>query len=85
MPELPLADVIYLHASDNICVAANNLAAKTELSAAGKTFSLREPIKIGHKIAVAAIGKDEPVRKYGQIIGFMTEPVEPMTLPYRTQ
>ena len=33
----------------------------------------RERIPRGHKMAVAAIAEDEPVRKFGQIIGFAVE------------
>jgi altronate hydrolase len=37
----------------------------------------RDPITAGHKVAVAAIAKGAPVRRYGQIIGFATTDIAP--------
>src|SRR5436309_5048401 len=34
-------------------------------------------IQAGHKVAVRAIAPGEPVHKYGQIIGFALEPIQP--------
>ena len=45
------------------------------MSAAG--VSARERIPRGHKMAIVPIAKDEPVRKFGQIIGFVTKDVAP--------
>jgi altronate hydrolase len=69
-------DVVYLHPDDNICVAARNLAAAESIDAAGASITLAEPVRLGHKLAVRPIGKGEYVRKYGQIIGQATEPIE---------
>ena len=69
--------VIYLHHDDNICVAAQNLDAGEKIQVNGSPLTLAQPIKIGHKIAVAPIGKQQRVLKYGQTIGFTTEDVEP--------
>jgi altronate hydrolase len=71
------ADVIYLHPNDNICVAARNLAGGTPIDVAGHKITLSGAVKIGHKIAVEAIGNGQPVLKYGQTIGFTTETVAP--------
>ena len=68
---------IFLHAEDNTCVAARNLAAGTAITLAERNFVLREPIKLGHKIAIRRIARDEPVKKYGQTIGFATTDIEP--------
>jgi len=70
-------DVVYLHADDNICVAARNLERGETVDVAGGAIKLQEPVRLGHKIAVRAIGKGEYVRKYGQIIGQATEAVQP--------
>src|SRR4051794_25469417 len=35
------------------------------------------PVPAGHKIATAPIAPGEPVRKYGQILGFATEAIRP--------
>jgi len=37
----------------------------------------REPIKLGHKIAVRAIAQGESVSKYGVSIGLASKPIEP--------
>ncbi|MCA9206711.1 MAG: altronate dehydratase [Planctomycetales bacterium] len=69
--------VIYLNAFDNICVAARNLEAGMQINVAGHEVRLTQPIRMGHKIAIVPIGRDEPVRKYGQIIGFATQAIQP--------
>jgi altronate hydrolase len=68
-------DTIYLNADDNTCVAARPLSVGTEIEAGGARIELTEPVPLGHKIAIRPIAKDEPVRKYGQIIGFASEAV----------
>jgi altronate hydrolase len=73
----PRADAVYLHPDDNIAVAARNLEAGTQLRIAGTTLRLAEPINIGHKVAVRPVAKGQEVRKYGQIIGLATAPIEP--------
>lgn len=70
-------DVIHLHPSDNICVAARDLDRGTELRVAGQTIRLVEPVKLGHKIAVRTVSTDERIYKYGQTIGFTTRSVQP--------
>jgi hypothetical protein len=70
-------DVVYLHASDNVCVAARDLAAGARLSAGGRDVQLAGPVKLGHKIALQPIAAGKPVVKYGQTIGFATEAIAP--------
>ena len=53
------AGLLVLHATDDVGIAV-----------AG-----RDAIPAGHKIALRAIGAGEPVHKYGQVIGFATEPI----------
>jgi len=71
------SDVILLHPDDNICVAARNIEDGDTISVQGSDFKSRGPIRLGHKIATRATAKGEPIRKYGQIIGLLTEAVEP--------
>src|SRR6202163_3530177 len=40
-------------------------------------LTARERVPRGHKMAVTAIAATEPVRKYGQIIGFASRPIAP--------
>lgn len=70
-------DVVYLHPLDNVCVAARNLESGAVVSAGGRTITLREPVTLGHKIAIASIAEGDRVLKYGQTIGFATQPIEP--------
>ncbi len=66
--DLPRA--VVLRSDDNVAVAARPLPRGFVLEAGGRTVVVREPIGLGHKVAIASVGPGEPVRKYGQIIGF---------------
>ncbi len=68
-------DTIFLHPRDNVCVAARDLPAGTTVRAGGHAVRLIEPVRLGHKIALAALAVDQPATKYGQTIGFATEPI----------
>ena len=48
-----------------------------EITAGEETVTLSSSVKMGHKIALRAIAKDQKVLKYGQIIGFTTKSAEP--------
>ena len=65
--------VIRLAADDNVVVAVDQIPAGTEVS--GVTARVRVPR--GHKLAVLPIQSNEPVRKYGQIIGFAARAIAP--------
>src|SRR3954469_6459525 len=64
---------IRLSSQDNVVVAVDQIQQGVE--AAGLTA--RERVPRGHKMAVAPIAEGEPVRKYGQIIGFASKHVAP--------
>src|SRR5918997_4154519 len=57
---------VRLHAEDNIAIAIDLVQAGD--TAAGLTA--RERILKGHKMAVVPIREGEPIKKFGQIIGF---------------
>jgi altronate hydrolase len=63
--------LISLHPDDNIAVAARAIAegASVPLTAGG-AVTAREPIELGHKVAVKPIAAGSPVRKFGQTIGY---------------
>ena len=42
-----------------------------------KGVGARERVPKGHKMAVAAVAAGEPIRKFGQIIGFASRPIAP--------
>ncbi|MCO6458111.1 MAG: altronate dehydratase [Pirellulaceae bacterium] len=68
---------VYLHPHDNICVAARSLDAGDRIEVDGRPLALLAAVRLGHKIAVRPIAEGEPVKKYGQTIGFATRPIEP--------
>lgn len=68
--------LIQLHADDNIAVAARSLNQGTACPLDfGGTVTTAEPIEMGHKVAVRPIKSGEPIRKFGQTIGFATTDV----------
>ncbi|MCG5072086.1 UxaA family hydrolase [Paraburkholderia tagetis] len=70
-----ISPVIRLHRSDDVVIARSQLVGGTVLQEEGVTVSGLVPP--GHKIAVRAIGQGQPVRRYGQIIGFASRPIAP--------
>ncbi len=68
-------DVIRLHSSDNIAVALRDLPSGTGVRIGDRQVLVREPVPLGHKMALIPIGLGDRVRKYGQTIGVATEPV----------
>jgi altronate hydrolase len=64
---------IRLSPDDNVVIAVDQIAQGANAAA----LTARERIPRGHKMAIAAIREGEPVRKYGQIIGFAGKPIAP--------
>ncbi len=73
MTTVPLT--VRLNAADNIVVARLDVLEGTAL--AGEGVAARERIPAGHKVATRPIAKGEPVRKFGQIIGFASADIAP--------
>ncbi len=65
--------ILRLDEADNIVVAIADLPA----GSAVETVTTPRRIPRGHKVATRAIAEGEPIRKFGQIIGFATAPVAP--------
>lgn len=62
---------IRLHADDNIAVAARKIPAGAEIHFDGiSNLSTLEPIDLGHKVALHAIEAGQPIKKFGQTIGY---------------
>src|SRR5215212_2156591 len=66
---------VLLRGGDNVAVAARPIPKGFVVSAGGQTVEVREPIALGHKLALVPIEPGQPVRKYGQIIGFASKPI----------
>ena len=64
---------IRLSPEDNVVVAVDQIAA----GAAVAGVTARERVPRGHKMAIMAIREGEPIRKYGQTIGFASKTISP--------
>lgn len=71
MAAAPLSQfAVHLRPEDNIAVARKPIPAGTELQVNGHGVTLPSAVRMGHKFAVGLIKEGDPIRKYGQIIGF---------------
>ena len=66
---------VLLRPDDNVAVAARPIPKGLTIEIGGRPVEVREPIALGHKVALVEIAAGEPVRKYGQIIGFASRPI----------
>ncbi|MEO6610480.1 MAG: altronate dehydratase family protein [Aestuariivirga sp.] len=66
--------MLRLHASDNVIVATR-IVEKGEVPAESVPANVR--IMRGHKMAAVKIAKGQPIRKFGQIIGFAKSDIAP--------
>jgi altronate hydrolase len=66
---------VLLRDDDNVAVAARPIPQEAVITLGGRCVEVREPIALGHKVALCAIAAGEPVRKYGQIIGFASRSI----------
>jgi len=66
-----------LHPDDDVVIAKLRLAAGTTAQTDAGPVVLAADIPAGHKIAVRARAAGDPVRRYGQVIGFATAPIAP--------
>ncbi len=70
---MELGNALRLDAADNVVTAIRALEAGTAVEGIATTGLVPR----GHKIAVRAIAKGEPVRKYAQIIGYASADIAP--------
>ena len=69
-----MTTVIRLHPEDDVVIARSTLLPGAELAPGVQAI---ERIPAGHKAAVRALQAGDAIRRYGQIIGFATQPVAP--------
>lgn len=67
MQERSAGLVVRLHPQDNVVVARTQLFSGVVIPGA---VTLKQRVPMGHKVATTTIAAGEPIRKYGQIIGF---------------
>ncbi|MBS7700984.1 MULTISPECIES: UxaA family hydrolase [unclassified Chelatococcus] len=67
-------DAMAIHPDDTVAVALRDLAGEAQVRIGGSIHKvlLREPIPLGHKLALRSHGIGEAVLKYGQSIGTAT-------------
>jgi altronate hydrolase len=68
--------VIKLHADDDVAIARQAIPSGTTLDELDGLTVLAD-IPEAHKVAIRAVAQGSPVRRYGQIIGFATQPIAP--------
>lgn len=68
---------LLLHPDDNVAYVRRTIPAGTPVSVGGYEITAQEIVELGHKIAVKPISVKQPVRRYGQVIGFATESIAP--------
>jgi altronate hydrolase len=74
----PLTEVaVRLNPNDDVIIAKQALLPRTKLQSADGELTINGMIAPGHKIAIRAVAKGQPVRRYGQIIGFATTDIAP--------
>jgi altronate hydrolase len=66
---------VVLRGDDNVAVAATPIPKGFVIQLSGRPVEVREPVALGHKVALRDIAAEEPVRKYGQVIGFASKPI----------
>jgi altronate dehydratase small subunit len=78
--------VYVLNPKDNVATALRDLAAGERVwaqrdpgaGAAGRIeVEVKQAIAFGHKLALVAIARDEPVLKYGEAIGLAAQDIAP--------
>jgi altronate hydrolase len=67
--------ILRLRATDHVGFVKRALGAGVELVKGPWRVRTASAIPVGHKIALTKIAEGEPVRKYGQIIGFASQPI----------
>lgn len=68
---------IQLNPADDVAIALTPLGRSRRIDIAGSTVQLRAEIGAGHKFALRPVSQGQPVRRYGQVIGFATQPILP--------
>ncbi len=68
---------VQLHPDDNVVVATRDLPIGTTVNGALAATSVRDVVRLGHKMACRPIGAGQPVLRYGQPIALASRAIEP--------
>ena len=66
---------LVLHDHDDVAIALRPLPPGGSVELPGRTVRTTGAIGAGHKLALHAIDTGRPVHRYGQVIGFATQPI----------
>src|ERR687892_2624983 len=66
---------IVLRPEDDVAIVKKELAGGSVLEDGATHIEVRADIKPGHKVARRAVRRGDPVRRYGQVIGFATQDI----------
>ncbi len=66
-----------LHADDDVAIALVPLGTGRRIEVAGQRVRVAADIGPGHKVALRGVEPGQPLRRYGQVIGFATKPIGP--------
>ena len=70
---------IIIHPRDNVAMALRDIERGTRLTLVKGRHTVdivvSQKVPFGHKFATERIGKSQPVRKYGEMIGKATKPI----------
>ena len=69
--------LLRLSPKDNVCAVTVTIAAGDTVLIDGRPVTVDQPIRTGHKVAVAPIAAGEKVLKYGIPIGSATVAIRP--------
>jgi altronate hydrolase len=72
-----MASVLRLNDNDNVVIALKPLSQGEIVKTNELTIVIRSTIPVGHKVSINRISKGEPVIKFGQIIGYTSEDIQP--------
>jgi altronate hydrolase len=70
------ARALLLHPDDDVAVAIDDLLPGSIVVTGTSAVTATARVPLGHKIAIRPIALDAPMRKYGQVIGFASRPVD---------
>ena len=68
----PTAPFIRLHPQDDVLIARQQLVGGTSV----ENILVKGLIPAGHKVAIRDIATGQPIRRYNQIIGFASKPIQ---------
>jgi altronate hydrolase len=66
---------VILKPEDDVAIAKTELAAGMVLEDGERRIEVRQDVRPGHKVARRPVRAGEPVRRYGQVIGFATRDI----------